>query len=547
MTYTQSGHIVDLHKRRIFPGEITVSNGKITSISEKKNVPDHYILPGFVDAHIHIESSLLVPSEFARIAVTHGTVATVSDPHEIANVLGMEGVRFMLENGKQVPFHFHFGASPCVPATAFETAGATITADDIRTLFEQDNLKYLSEVMNFPGVLHQDPDVMRKIEVAKSLGLPIDGHAPGLKGEQAQAYISAGISTDHECFTLEEALDKVRFGMKILIREGSAAKNFNALHSLIGSHPDRVMFCSDDKHPDELIEGHINVIVRRSLELGYNLMEVLRAACVHPVEHYGLEVGLLRPNDPADFIIVENLETFAVKSTFIRGIEVFSDGKTAINPVHVTPINRFHCSKKNADDFNIPAEGEKIHVIKAIPGELVTEKLVVPAAIENGKYVSDIENDVLKLVVVNRYQDTPPAIAFVNGLGLKTGALASSIAHDSHNIVAAGVDDKSIREAVNAVIDAKGGVAVARDGKTDLIPLPVAGLMSDRDGWKVAADYTKIKKLTYDLGSGLHDPFMTLSFFALLVIPKLKLSDLGLFDGERFQFIPLEAKEEAAI
>ncbi|ADI37888.1 Adenine deaminase [Waddlia chondrophila 2032/99] len=535
-----SGQIVDLFAKRIFPGEITLADGRIASISEKEKAPDQYILPGFIDAHIHIESSMLIPSEFARIAVLHGTVGTISDPHEIANVAGMEGIRFMLENGSKVPFHFHFGAPSCVPATSFETAGASITADDIHTLFEKDRLKYLSEMMNFPGVLHQDPEVMQKIAVAQSFGFPIDGHSPGLKKDQAKAYINAGISTDHECFTLEEALGKILYGMKILIREGSAAKNFQALHPLIKSHPDRIMFCSDDKHPDELIEGHINLIVKRSIELGYDLMDVLRAACIHPVEHYRMNVGLLRLNDSADFIVLEDLETFNVKSTFIQGIQVASEGKSLIDSVAVSPINRFACSLKKENAFKIAAKGENIHVIQAVQGELVTGKLILPACIEKGEYISDVDKDVLKLVVVNRYQDAPPAIAFVQGLGLKSGALASSIAHDSHNIVAVGVDDQSLCRAINAVIESKGGVAAAND-QIECVPLPVAGLMSDKDGWQVAADYARIKKLSHSLGSKLHDPLMTLSFLALLVIPSLKLSDLGLFDAETFQFIPLEA------
>lgn len=539
-----SGQIINLFERRIFPGEVTIKNGKIASISEIDHAPEHYILPGFVDAHIHIESSMLVPSEFARIAVLHGTVGTVSDPHEIANVVGMDGIRFMIENGAKVPFHFHFGASSCVPATTFETAGAAISADDIHELFEKDGLKYLSEMMNFPGVLHKDPEVMRKIAVAKSFNVPIDGHAPGLKGDQAKAYISAGISTDHECFTLEEALDKVKCGMKILIREGSAAKNFQALHPLIKSHPDMVMFCSDDKHPDELIDGHINQIVARAVGLGYDLMDVLRAACIHPVEHYNMDVGLLRKGDPADFIVVEDLEKFRVKSTYIQGTLVASEGKSAIRSVETTPLNRFECAIKDEEAFKIKAKADQIHVIQAVPGELVTKKLILPAKIEGQEYVSDLDRDVLKLAVISRYSDKPPAIAFVKGLGLKSGALASSIAHDSHNIVAVGVDDRSLCRAVNAVIDSRGGVATAyRDG-TECIPLPVAGLMSNRDGRQVAADYAAIKQLTHDLGSDLHDPFMTLSFLALLVIPSLKLSDMGLFDGEAFQFVPLEAQKD---
>lgn len=536
--YSISGRIVDLRQRRIFEGTINVDNGKIVSVHEQPNDEQQYILPGFIDAHIHIESSMLVPSEFARLAVVHGTVATVSDPHEIGNVLGLEGIRYMCDNSKNVPFHIFFGASSCVPATSFETAGAVITSEDIRTLFEQDGLKYLSEVMNFPGVLNKDPEVLEKINVAKSLGKPIDGHSPGLRGEIAKNYIAAGISTDHECTTLDEALDKIQYGMKILIREGSAAKNYNALHPLLKRHPTEVMFCSDDKHPNELIKGHINLLVRRSIELGYDLMDVLTAACSNPNQHYGLGIGQLQKGDPADFIIVDNLKDFNVKSTYIRGELVASQGKSFIKRIPIKPINYFNCSPKQKEDFRIKSTGSRINVIKAIPGELITEKLIRDAKVVDGNYVSDVSQDVLKLVVVNRYKNVAPSIAFVNGIGLKEGAIASSVAHDSHNIIAAGVDDDSICRAVNAIIESKGGVSLVKKDEISLLPLPIGGLMSDQDGCQVALEYSVIKEKSHDLGSSLPDPFMALSFLALLVIPSIKLSDKGLFDADVFKFIP---------
>ncbi len=537
--YTLSGKIVDLLHDKIFSGVVEIENGVISSIREKSDVEDQYILPGFIDAHIHIESSMLVPSEFARIAVLHGTVATVSDPHEIANVLGMEGVRYMCKNSQKVPFHFFFGAPSCVPATSFESSGAELTANDIRTLFEQDKLKYLSEMMNFPGVLNQDPIVMEKIAIAKEMNKPIDGHAPGLMGDKAKKYIDAGISTDHECVTLKEALNKIRCGCKIAIREGSAAKNYAALHPLIKQHPESVMFCSDDKHPDELIHGHINEMVRRSVELGYDVLDVLRAASLHPIRHYGLDVGLLQKGDSADCIVVDNLKDFKIKSTYIRGQKVASEGKSFIESAQVKVINHFDCSKKNVDDFSVKASGVKINVIQAIPGELITKRLILPAKIENGNYVADPSEDILKLAVVNRYADAKPSIAFIKGMEIKQGALASSVAHDSHNIVAVGVDDASLCQAINAVIDSKGGVSVVEKGEVSLMALPVAGLMSDKEGWKVAKEYSAIKRQAIKLGSSLPDPFMTLSFLALLVIPSLKLSDQGLFDADAFTFISL--------
>jgi len=548
--FTRSGHIIDLTNRRIYPGTIQVNKGKITSIFEDPTPKDNvYILPGFIDAHIHIESSMLIPSEFARLASVHGTVATVSDPHEIGNVLGLAGVRYMIENGKQVPFHFNFGAPSCVPATQFETAGATISWREIQTLLVEDKLKYLSEMMNFPGVLARDPEVMKKIEVAKSLGKPVDGHAPGLRDPQAAAYIAAGISTDHECFTLEEALDKLKHGMKILIREGSAAKNYEALHTLLKTHPSMVMFCSDDKHPHELVDGHINELVVRSIvEKGYDLMDVLRAACLNPVVHYGLDVGLLRLQDQADFIIVNNLKEFHVLETYVKGTLIAKQGKTLIPRLTTasTP-NHFATSAKTPNDFAIPAKTGKIHVIQAMDGQLISHDLLADPKISNGNLVPDIKNDILKLTVVNRYSNAKPAVAFIQNFGLKKGALASCIAHDSHNIIAVGCSDEDICAAVNLLIKHKGGIAVVNGPESHVLPLPVAGIMTNEDGYVVAQKYADIDKRSKELGSTLHAPFMTLSFMALLVIPELKLSDKGLFDAKQFKFIPLQTQPEAII
>ena len=537
-----SGNIVDLEKRRIFPGTVLIQDGKITSIDEESEKKyDDYILPGFIDAHVHIESSMLVPSEFARLAVVHGTVATVSDPHEIGNVLGVDGVRYMIQNGRNVPFHFYFGASSCVPATSFETAGATITAQNIQDLFEKDQLKYLSEMMNFPGVLNRDPLVMDKIAVAKKLGKPVDGHAPGLKGKEAASYIAAGISTDHECFTLEEAQDKVKNGMKIIIREGSAAKNFEALHPLIKTHPEMVMFCSDDKHPDELVKGHINLLVKRAIiDKKYDTMDVLRSACVNPVKHYNLDVGLLQKGDSADFIVVDNLRNFQVKETYVRGQLVAKNGQSLISRnKEQQNVNLFNTSPKTEDQFQVKPRGKIIKVIEALDGQLITNKLEAETKVENGHVVSDPSRDILKLVVVNRYENAPPAIGFIKNFGLKKGALASCIAHDSHNIIAVGTTDREICQAVNAIIQHQGGISAVDGEKTYSLPLPVAGIMSQEDGYVVADRYEEIDKVAKKLGTKLRSPFMTLSFMALLVIPSLKLSDKGLFDGTTFQFTDL--------
>jgi adenine deaminase len=539
-TFNIKGNIVDIPNKNIFYGEIEIVDNKISTLKQLNNATidtENYILPGFIDSHVHIESSMLIPSEFAKLAVMHGTTGTISDPHEIANVCGVEGVHFMIENGKTVPFKFHFGAPSCVPATIFETAGAALNAKDVEKLLSMDDIFYLSEMMNFPGVLHGDEEVLQKIAAAKKINKPVDGHAPGLCGEIAKKYIDAGISTDHECFTAEEALDKLSYGMKILIREGSAAKNFDALIDLMHEHYEKMMFCSDDKHPDSLAEGHINQLCARAVERGIDVFKVLQAACINPILHYKMKNGILREGDAADFIVVKDLINFDVAQTYIDGALVAENGKSFIESVTINPINKFNCNKKRVEDFALyAAENQtEIFVIEALEGQLITNKLINPVTIKDGLLVPDIEKDILKIVVVNRYHDTPIAISFIKNIGLKYGAIASSVAHDSHNIVAVGVDDDSICEAVNLVIKEKGGVSAVGLGEKKILALPVAGLMSAKDGFAVAADYTDINIFaTKVLGSSMEAPFMTLSFMALLVIPHLKLSDKGLFDGDNF-------------
>lgn len=540
---TISGNIIDIKHRNIYHGSISIEGGRIQRIETLPGTSDQYILPGFVDAHVHIESSMLIPSEFARLAVVHGTVATVSDPHEIANVLGIEGVEYMIENGKTVPLKFNFGAPSCVPATSFETAGAVIDAKGVEQLLTRPEIKYLAEMMNYPGVLFEEEEVMKKIALAHQLGKPIDGHAPGLRGADAQKYIAAGISTDHECFTYEEAKEKIDLGMKILIREGSAAKNFDALIRLMGEHPERLMFCSDDKHPDDLIIGHIDQLVRRTLAEGYDLFDVLRAACINPVEHYGLDVGQLRVGDPADFICIDHPDHFRVKATYIDGQLVAEGGKTKLESVDSPIVNHFNTSPKQAADFQIKAQGKNIRVIEAINGEIVTRSFMAPARIEDTYAVSDVERDILKMTVVNRYENSAPALAFIQQFNLSKGAIASCVGHDSHNIIAVGVDDEAIAKAVNLIIDNRGGISAVDGTDTMVLPLPIAGIMSNQDGFAVAEAYQKIDVFVKEkLGCTLTAPFMTLSFMALLVIPALKLSDKGLFDGKAFTFTSLFAE-----
>lgn len=569
------GHLVNIVEQKIVPVEMLIEEGIIRAIdpidiANAESVASigttgPYILPGFVDAHVHIESSLLIPSEFARMAVVHGTIATVSDPHEIANVCGLSGIEFMIKNGKSVPFYFNFGAPSCVPATRFETAGATLDVAAVTALLERDDIKYLSEMMNFPGVLHKEPEVMEKIAAAKRLGKPVDGHAPGLRGEEAKQYIAAGISTDHECFTAEEALDKINAGMHILIREGSAARNFEALIPLLNDYPEKIMFCSDDKHPDSLLAGHIDKLCARAVARGIDVFKVLRAACINPVRHYHLEHGQLNAGDPADFIVVEDLTNFRVLMTYIKGVCVAANGTTKLVSTHIVsptpttsggmltaqPVNNFKAEPRKVEDFAYYLDKwgeqenlEQAYCIEALDGQLITNKLIIDVAHvlpKNGQLHSNPEKDILKIVVVNRYTSAPVAKSFIKGFGLNRGALASSVAHDSHNIVAVGVDDESICRAINLVIAHKGGLSCIDPNSPttpgQILPLPVGGLMSLDDGYHVAEVYTAIDNRAKELGSTLGAPFMTLAFMALLVIPHLKLGDLGLFDGDKFALI----------
>lgn len=538
-TFSVSGNIVDVVGKRIFQGTIRIKEGKISDITEEKTSSTDYILPGFIDAHVHIESSMLIPSEFARLAVVHGTVATVSDPHEIANVLGIDGVKFMINNGKKVPFKFFFGAPSCVPATPFETSGASIGIKEVNELLAMEDIHYLSEMMNFPGVLFKDAAVAEKLNLAKKYNKPVDGHAPGLKGEDALTYAQAGISTDHECFTIEEATDKIKAGMKILIREGSAAKNFDALVGLIENYPESIMFCSDDKHPNDLVDGHINLLVKRAIALGYDPITVLRIVSYNVVKHYHLNVGLIQPGDDADFIIADDLKNLEIKATYIKGQKVAGNGKTAINSIAEIPINAFNATPITANDIVVKAKGKMIKVQKAIDGQLITELLTVKAKVRDGNVESDIENDILKMVVLNRYQPSAPAVGFIHNFGLKHGAIASTVAHDSHNIIAVGISDEEIVKVVNALINSNGGVCATYNNEIQLLKLSLAGLMSDNDGYNVALQYNLLDKTAKKLGCQLVAPFMTLSFMALLVIPSIKLSDRGLFDGNRFELTNL--------
>lgn len=535
--FTVSGKLVDIEERRLLTARVTVEQGRIASIEECGDEGDGFILPGFIDAHVHVESSMLVPSEFARLAVTHGTVATISDPHEIANVLGMDGVEFMIANGKQVPFHFFFGAPSCVPATVFETAGAHIGSEDVGRLLARPEVLYLSEMMDFPGVLNGSAEVLKKIAHAHRLGKPVDGHAPGLQGDAAQRYIDAGISTDHECFTAEEALGKLERGMWVQVRDGSAAKNFEALIDLLHDWDHRIMLCSDDKHPDGLVESHINHLCARAVARGIDPFKVLRAACINPIAHYKLPVGRLRVGDPADFIVVEDMKRFLVRRTYIRGQLVAEEGRSLIHRVAIGAPNQFDCAEKHVEEFHVEGTREDLLTIEALDGQLITRKRWMPPTVHEGACVADPTKDLLKIAVVNRYTDAPPALGWIVGTGLQRGAIAGSVAHDSHNIVAVGTNDEDLCTAINLVIEHKGGISLAHGARHRVLPLPVAGIMSDADAYTVADAYAALDREAKALGSTLTAPYMTLSFMALLVIPHLKMSDKGLFDGDAFRLL----------
>lgn len=537
--FSIKANLVDLIQKRVYPAEVFIKAGRVHRIQSIQEDLDFFIMPGFVDSHVHIESSMMVPSEFARLALRHGTIATVSDPHEIANVLGIDGLDFMLENAREVPFKFYFGVPSCVPATSFETSGSVLDSNDVETLLSRDEFKYLSEMMNFPGVLYDDEEVWRKINAAKKYNKPIDGHAPGLNGQALQKYASAGITTDHECTTIEEAVEKIKLGIKLQIREGSAAKNFETLFPLIDLYPDDVMLCSDDRHPDDLLESHVNGFVVRALKKGLDLFNVLRSVSYNPVKHYNLDVGLLQLGDPADFILVKDLDNFDVLSVFIQGEAVYADSKVLFPLPKIHAINKFNVNFLSIDDIRLKSKSSRAKVIVASDGDLYTKVELIKAKTQNGFLVSDTNSDVLKIVVVNRYKQSQAQIALVKGFGLKQGAIAGSVAHDSHNIIAVGTNDKDLIKAINLLIEEKGGMLAVNGSEKFVLPLPVAGLMSDLNGERIAALYQSINRKAQEWGSTLHAPFMTLSFMALLVIPELKIGDKGLFDGEKFEFTSL--------
>lgn len=532
------GKIIDIFERRIFNAVICIKDGIIEEIAEVNTQQNHYILPGLIDSHVHVESSMCTPGSFAGAAVSRGTVAVVSDPHEIANVLGMEGIRFMIEDSEKVPVKFFFGAPSCVPATTFETNGAAIDSMMIDRLLSSEKIKYLAEMMNFPGVINENHEVINKIRTAKKYGKPIDGHAPGLTGEMLKKYVSYGISTDHECTTIDEAKEKIGLGMKILIREGSAARNLDGLKSLLLSDPEMIMLCSDDLHPEMLIGGHIDRLVARLISEGYDLFDVIKSCTLNPALHYNLNTGILKPGYPADFIVVDDYRKMNVLQTWINGEQVFNEGNSLFNYSGARKINNFNCTELRIGDIKTHAVNKKIRLIEAFDGDLFTRGRVVEMC-EDYPGKSYSSSDILKIVVKDRYSDSPPAVGFIKGFGLEKGALAGSVSHDSHNIISVGTNDTDITSAINEIIRLKGGLAVAINDNISSMQLDIAGIITDKPVQIVAEEYSVLSDMAKTLGSGFLAPFMTLSFMALPVIPELKMTDKGLFDVNQFSHVPL--------
>ena len=541
MNQSIEGNIVDVIKKRIFSGKIIIENGKIKSIEPNNNTYDHYICPGFVDSHVHVESSMLIPSEFARLALSSGTVAVVSDPHEIANVLGIEGVKFMIENGNTVPLKYFFCAPSCVPATPFETSGAELSASDIDKLMNEHPIIALGEMMNFPGVIQGFSDVIDKLNVSKKHNLPIDGHIPGVMGDDLEKYANFGISTDHECFSIDEALEKIELGMKILIREGSAARNFEALFPLIDKYPEMVMLCTDDSHPDDLVnKGHINKILRMGVKQGVNIFNLLRAATINPIKHYNLPVGILQEGDMADFVVLNNLTEFNIIETYIDGKPAFSNNRILFNHIETKEINNFNRNTHiTAKELLLEDKNCAIKVIEAMDGSLLTSSFTSKLESADGYLKADSTKDILHISVLNRYQESKPVNGFINGFGLKNCAIASTVAHDSHNIIAIGTNPEILADSINELIDCKGGIVFVNGHNRYIIPLEFAGLMTNMDGQKVAHLYEAINTAVSASGCKLKAPFMTMSFMALLVIPELKIGDKGLFDINSFDFVDI--------
>ena len=566
MTFT--AYILDVLTSSAYPARITIEDGifkhivPIMNSDEIELDVEGLMLPGFIDSHIHIESSTLTPAQFAKVAVMHGTTSVIADPHEIANVAGIEGIEFMIENASHVPFNFYFSAPSCVPSTPFETSGAIIDSSDIEYLLKKDEIIALGEMMNFPGVINGDEEVLKKLELARKYNIPIDGHAPLVSGEELDKYMEQYIVTDHECSTFSEAIEKKQKGMKIMVRDGSSAKNMEALFDFsdrinylkqqesFGIIPNEVLerrihspifdfIVSDDKNSRDLINGHLNKSVKKAVDLGIDVIKAIEMVTINPASHYNLNAGALVTGARADFIIIDNIVDFNILKTYIAGECVFDGENVLFDAPEVKTQNRIETPKRTAEDFDVLFDGDEceVNVIKCFNGDLLTEKDTAKLCCKDGKVMPDIFEDVLKISVVDRYGNNNISNAFIKGFGLKKGAIASSIAHDSHNIIVIGYDSKDMAEAVNTIIDNGGGIAVVSEDFSDSLSLPIAGLMTNKDAYEVANKLKLLQKMASILGCSLDAPFMTMAFMALLVIPSIKISDQGLFDVDNFEFM----------
>ena len=560
--------MLDVITDTFYPARITIEDGKYKEITPifidedtKLDMPG-LMMPGFIDSHIHIESSMMTPAQFAKVAVRHGTTGVVCDPHEIANVLGIEGIEAMIENAKQVPFNFFFSAPSCVPATPFETSGAVIDSADINYLLKKDEIVGLGEMMNFPGVINGDEEVLKKLKLARIYNKPIDGHAPLLSGEELNKYLKQQIVTDHECSNILEAFEKKVKGMKIMVRDGSSALDMENLFNIedIYSYIEDpsslgVLFrdifelkiyaplfdfiVSDDKNPNDLLEGHLNKSVKKACELGIDIVKAINMVTINPAYHYNLNCGAIVVGANADFVLVDSIYDLNILETYIGGECVFDGENVLFDAPDVDARNSINATKKSASDFDILYDGDEceVNVIECIDGDLLTKKATAKLKTKDGIVQPDIIQDVLKIAVVERYGGNNVSNAFIKGFGLKKGAIASSVAHDSHNMIVVGYNSEMMAKAVNEVIDNQGGIAVVSEDFSDSLPLPIAGLMSNEDAEIIAEKLTTLQNMAAALGSNLTSPFMTMAFMALLVIPSLKISDLGLFDGDAFEFI----------
>ncbi len=535
------GNIYDYNTGGFIKGILIFDNTIVDIVEDSSIVENCFILPGFVDAHVHIESTMLTPIEYAKECVKHGVVAAITDPHEIANVCGVSGIKYMVKCANQTPVKIFTGAPSCVPATSFETSGALISPADIESLFIEGLCSHLAEMMNFPGVLNGDEIVLKKIEVANRFQKNIDGHAPLLSGINLLNYISKNITTDHECITVSEAIEKIDAGMKIMLRESSASKDFDNLITLINSHPDYIMFCTDDCHPDELQNGYLEKLFRKALLKRYPIKNIIKGSNINAVNHYQLSVGSLKIGDYADFIVIDDLLNFSILKTYINGDLVFDGINVLFTVQNISPINKFFINKVSKNDLTIYAKKNSvINAIEIIPDSLITKHFKFSVCNNQFFLESDITSDLLKIVVVNRYLKAKPNVGFIRGFGLKYGAIGGSVSHDSHNIIVVGVDDASIISAIETIQTGRGGLVAISDHDIDFLPLPIGGLMSDKSCSEVASQYRHINESAKKLGTQLNSPFMTLAFMSLLVIPELKISDRGLFNINTYSFIDLQ-------